>query len=87
MRERGVIEDRRVFRGVDLEVVVSPSFRIAAIPAGIESWRKPVVRENTSARNRASGSSAPKTVTVTVRVRSSVPSDTVTLASYVPAVV
>ena len=65
----------------------SPSDRIAAMPAGIESWRKPVVLENTSTRKRASGSSAPNTVTVTVRVRESFPSDTVTLASYVPAAV
>ena len=38
----------------------SPSERIAAMPAGIESCRNPVVLENTSARNAAFGSSGPE---------------------------
>ena len=58
----------------------SPSERIAAMPAGIESWRNPVVLENTSARNDASGSSGPSTVTVTDLVASASPSLTVTFA-------
>ena len=54
------------------------------MPSSIESCRKPVVLENTSTRNRASGSSGPSTVTVTDFERSASPSDTVTSASYVP---
>ena len=64
-----------------------PSFLIAAMPAGIESWRKPVVLEKTSTRNRSPPWSGPNTLTATVRVVSSSPSDTVTFAVYVPAAV
>ena len=58
----------------------SPSERIAAMPAGIESCRNPVVFENTSARNAAFGSSGPSTVTVTVLDACASPSLTVTSA-------
>ena len=39
----------------------SPSFLIAAMPAGIESWRKPVVLEKTSTRKRSPAWSGPNT--------------------------
>ncbi len=64
-----------------------PSCLIAAMPAGIESWRKPVVRENTSARNRAVGESGPNTLTGSVFDTDAFPSLTVTLALNCPPAV
>ena len=63
----------------------TPSCSIAAIPSSIEEWRNPAVLEKTSARKRAPGSAPGRTETVTVFDADAVPSDTVTLALYVPA--